>query len=79
MRRIVAAYTKSAHRGTLHPPGIQHARAGLGIALQADPEAFADGRVDPFPSSVYAPFSEVVVDHRPSGEVMGKQAPSSSR
>jgi len=37
MRRIVAAYTKSDHHGTLHRPGIQHARAGLGDRASGGP------------------------------------------
>ena len=65
----------SAHSGCLHRLGIHHARAGLRIPLQADPQAFADGLVDPFPGTVDAPFSEVVVDGRPSRKVVREQAP----
>src|SRR5919107_3485392 len=62
----------SAHRGALYRLAIHHARTGLRITLQADPQPFSDGPVDPFPATVYAPFSEVVVDGGPSGEVVGK-------
>ena len=42
----------SAYRGTLDRLRIHHAGAGLGVPLQADPEAFADGPIDPFPGTV---------------------------
>ena len=65
----------SAYRGGLYRLGIHHARAGLGIPFQANPQAFADGPIDPFPGPFYAPSSEVVVDGGPSREVVGEQAP----
>src|SRR5215207_4243634 len=65
----------SAHRGALYRLRVHHARAGLGIPFEANPEAFADGSVDPLPGPVHAPSPEVVVDGGPPGEVVGKQAP----
>jgi hypothetical protein len=55
----------SAYRGTLYRLGIHHARAGLRIPLQADPEAFAESPVDPLPGAVDAPSPEVMVDGGP--------------
>src|ERR671921_480840 len=52
----------SAHRGTLHRLRIHHARAGLGISLQAYSQAFSESPVDPLPGTIDAPFSEVVID-----------------
>ncbi len=65
----------SAHSSTLYRLGIHHARAGLRIPFQANPKAFADGPVDPFPGPVYAPSSKVVIDGGPSREVVGEQTP----
>ena len=66
----------AAHRGTLDRLAIHHACAGVGISLQANPKALADGPVDPLPSTVDALFSEVVVDGGPSSrEVVREQAP----
>src|ERR687898_3208903 len=71
----VVAALLSAHRGALYRLRIHHARTGLRVPLQANPEAFSYGPIDPFPGTVDTPFSEVVVDGGPSGEVVGKQAP----
>jgi hypothetical protein len=60
---------------TLDRLGINHACAGLWISVQANPEAFLYSPVDPFPGTVDAPGSEVVVNGRSSREVVGKQAP----
>jgi hypothetical protein len=65
----------SAHRSALDRLAIHHAGAGLRISVQANPKAFTDRPVDPFPGTVDAPFSEVVVDGGSPGEVVGKQAP----
>jgi hypothetical protein len=43
----------SAHRGALDRLGIHYARAGLGISLLSDSQAFADSPVDPFPGTVH--------------------------
>jgi hypothetical protein len=42
----------SAYRCSLYRLGIDHACTGLGVPLQADPEAFSDGPVDPLPGAV---------------------------
>jgi hypothetical protein len=60
---------------TLDRLGINQASAGLCISVQANPQAFSYSPVDPFPGTVDAPGSEVVVNGRPSREVVGKQAP----
>jgi hypothetical protein len=53
--------------GSFYRLGIDYASAGLRVPLQANPkEAFADRAVDPLPSTVDTPLSEVVVDGRPS-------------
>ena len=39
------------HRGTLDRLRIHHARAGLGISLQAHPQAFSESSVDPLPGT----------------------------
>ena len=49
--------------------------AGLRISVQANPKALADSLVDPFPSTVDTPLPEIVVDGRPSRELVRKQAP----
>ena len=67
-----------AHSSTLYRLGIHHARAGLRIPFQANPKAFADGPVDPFPGPVYAPSSKVVIDGGPSREVVGEQTPGTT-
>jgi hypothetical protein len=68
----VVAALFSTHRGALHRLRVHHARAGMGIPFEADPEAFSDSSVDPLPSSVYAPFPEVPIDGGPPGEVVGQ-------
>src|SRR5918997_706075 len=70
---VTALFT--AHRGVLYRLSIHHACAGLRISLQANLKAFADGPVDPLPGAVDAPLSEVVVDRRPSGKVVGQEPP----
>src|SRR5215203_7250172 len=65
----------SAHPGALDRLGIHHACAGLRISARANPEAFADGSVDPLPGAVDTPFPEVVVDGGPLREVVGQQTP----
>ena len=60
---------------TLERLGINQASAGLWISVQANPKAFSYSPVAPFPGTVDAPGSEVVVNGRPSREVVGKQAP----
>jgi len=56
----------SADRGALDRLAIHHPGTGLGISFQANPEALADSPIDPLPSTVDTPFSEVVVDGGPS-------------
>jgi hypothetical protein len=41
-----------AYRGALDRLGIHYARAGLRIPLQANPQPFTDGAVDPLPDPV---------------------------
>lgn len=65
----------SAHRGALYRLGVHHASAGLRISPQANPKAFSDGPIDPLPSAVDTPLSEIVVDGGPSREVVGKHSP----
>ena len=65
----------ASHRGALERLAIHHARAGLGISFQANPEAFSDGPIDTLPGAVDTPSPKVVVDGGPSREVMGEQAP----
>src|SRR5215207_723831 len=65
----------SPYRGRLDRLRIHHSCAGLRIPFQANPEVFAESPVDLLPGTVYAPFSEVVVDGGPPREVMGKHAP----
>jgi hypothetical protein len=65
----------SAHRCALDLLGIDHPGAGLRISFQANPKALANSPIDPFPGTVDAPGSEVVIDGRPSREVVGKKAP----
>src|SRR4051812_46872023 len=49
-----------AYRGALYRLGIHDARAWLRIPAQANPQPFTDGAVDPLPSTVHTPSSEVV-------------------
>jgi hypothetical protein len=63
-----------AYRGGLDRPRIHHASTRLWISLQTNPQAFADGPVDLLPGTVYAPFSEIVVDGGPSREVVRKHS-----
>jgi hypothetical protein len=65
----------SAHSGTLYRLAIDYAGAGLRISLQADAQAFSEGSVDALRGAVHAPLPEVMVDGRPSGEVVREQAP----
>jgi len=65
----------SAHCGALYRLAIHHARARLRIPLQADPQAFSEGAVDPLPGTVDTPFSEVPVDGGPPGKVVGQEPP----
>src|SRR5215208_2938406 len=65
----------STHCGTLDRLGIDHACAGLRISFQANPRAFSYGPVDPLPGAVDTPFSEIVVDGGPPGEIVREQAP----
>ncbi len=59
-----------------YPGNPPRQSAGLGISFQANPqEALADSPVDPLPGAVDTPFSEVVVDGGPPGEVVREQAP----
>src|SRR5215216_3222670 len=62
----------SAHPSRLDRLGIHYACARLRISLQANPKAFPDSPVDPLPTTVDAPFPEIVVDSRPSRKVVGK-------
>jgi len=71
----IAALFFSAHCGALDRLGIHHACAGLRISAQANPKVFADSPIDPLPSAVDTPLSEIMVDGGPAGEVVGKQAP----
>ena len=50
-------------------------RKGLRIPFQANPQALADGPVDPFQGTIDTPLSEVVVDGGPPRKVMREQAP----
>jgi hypothetical protein len=65
----------SAHRRSLDRLGVHHPGTRLRIPLRANPQAFADSSVDPLPSTVDAPSSEIVVDGGPSREVVRKQTP----
>jgi len=65
----------SAHRGALDRLGILHPGTGLGISVQANPEALAYGPIDPLPGNIDTPLSEVVVDGGPSREIVRKQSP----
>jgi hypothetical protein len=71
----VIAALFSAHHGALDRLGIDHPGAGLRISFQANPKAFSDSPIDPFPGTVDAPGSEVVIDGWPSREVVGKKVP----
>jgi hypothetical protein len=65
----------SAHSSSLDRLTVYYAGTGLRIPLRANPQAFADSPVDPLPSTVDAPSSEIVVDSGPSREVVRKQTP----
>ena len=62
----VVASIFSAYRGCLDQLRIHHASTWLRIPSQADSQPFAHGPVDPLPSTVDAPGSEVVVNGWPS-------------
>jgi hypothetical protein len=68
----VVAALFSSHAGTLERLAIDDASAGLRVPLQANAQTFSDSPVDPFPSAIDAPFSEVVVNGGPSRKVVGE-------
>jgi hypothetical protein len=72
MALTVVTVLFSAYCGTLDRLRLHHARAGLRIAVQEDPQAFADSPVDPLPSTIDTPLSERVVNGGPSREVLRK-------
>jgi hypothetical protein len=47
----------------------------LRVSFQANPQAFSDSLINPFPSTVNATYSEIVVDGRPSRKVVGQESP----
>jgi hypothetical protein len=66
----VVAALFSAYPSALDRLAIDNARARLGISVQANSQALSDSLVDPFPGTIYAPFSEVVVNGGPSRKVV---------
>ena len=60
----------SAHSSSLDRLTVYYAGTGLRVSLQSHPQAFPDSSVDPFPSTIDTPFSEVVVGGGPSRKVM---------
>jgi hypothetical protein len=60
----------STYSGSFNRLGIDYASAGLRIPLQAHPQAFSYGPIDPLPGTVDAPLSEVVVIN--GGPCLGK-------
>src|SRR5687767_6473300 len=70
----IVATLFSAHSGSLDGLGIHYARAGLRVSFQANPQTFSESSIDPLPSAVDAPGSEIVIDSGPS---LGKSCGSS--
>src|SRR5919107_2601612 len=70
---LFPAYSSRFDRLAVYYPG-----AGLRIPLQANPQPLSDRPVDPLPSAVYSPNSEVEKDRLPWWEVVGKQAPGTA-
>src|SRR5918998_728810 len=68
----------SSHTGGLHRLAIHYASAGLRFSFHADTKAFAQGGMQPFPGTVAAPSSEVMVDSLPGREVVRQQAPGTA-
>jgi hypothetical protein len=64
----------SAHPGSFDRLGVNYPGAGLRVSLQANSKTFPDYSIDALPGTIDAPFSEIVVDGRPSREVVGKHA-----
>jgi hypothetical protein len=72
---IVATFFAS-HPGRSRRPAADYPGAGLGVSLRANPQAFLDRSIEPPPSTVDAPFSEIVAHGGPSSrEVPRKHAP----
>jgi hypothetical protein len=65
----------SAYPGGLGRLGVHYPSAGFGIALESNAQAFADRVVQPLPSAVDAPSSEVMKDGLPRWEVVRQKAP----
>jgi len=71
----VVAALFSAHTSGLDRLTIHYAGTRLGISLQADSQTFSDSPIDPLPGAVDAPFSEIVIDSRPSRKVVWQKPP----
>src|SRR5215208_3637121 len=68
----------SAHAGRLDRLAVHYGCAGLGVSLQADPNALTEGGVHPLPRPIQTPEAEVVVDGLPWWEVVGQQSPGTA-
>lgn len=68
----------SSHSGSLHRLGIHYARTRLRISPEAYSQTMAQGSVQPLPSTVDAPNSEVVMDSLPGRKLVRQQAPGTS-
>jgi hypothetical protein len=71
----VVAPRFAAHAGSFCGPRVRYCGTGSSSPSERSAQALADGVVHPFPGTVEAPSSEVVVDGLPRWEVTGQQPP----
>jgi hypothetical protein len=71
----VVAPRFAAHPGSFCGPRVRYCGTGSSSPSERGAQALADRVVHPFPGTVEAPSSEVVVDGLPRWEVTGQQPP----
>src|SRR5215207_2473448 len=74
----IIASLLSSHAGALDRLRIDNTRGGLRITPKTDPQALADGCVEPLPGTIDAPEAKVMVDGLPRREVVRQQAPGAA-